>query len=106
MDVGNKMRSDYEEIFSDLLSGKFQKTLSLKLKKIYPLSLCEIKDIYIVDKNASENEDLEDPEEQPPTQEKQAEPEEKPKKETKAEKPSKKAEPEEKPAEEKKEDKK
>lgn len=37
----------YEEIFSDILSNKFQKSLSLKLKKIYPLALCEIRDIYI-----------------------------------------------------------
>lgn len=32
-----------EEIFNEILSNKLQKTLSLKLKKIYPLSLCEIK---------------------------------------------------------------
>jgi ribosomal protein S3AE len=32
-----------EEIFSDLLKNKTQKQLSLKLKKIYPLSLCEIR---------------------------------------------------------------
>ncbi|MEK6820637.1 MAG: hypothetical protein AABX71_02905 [Nanoarchaeota archaeon] len=38
----------YEEIFSELLQGSFQKTLSLKLKKIYPLSLCEIRDIFIL----------------------------------------------------------
>lgn len=38
---------NYEELFSDLLSNKVQKSLSLKLKKIYPLSLCEIRDIYV-----------------------------------------------------------
>ena len=38
---------EYEEIFSDIISSKFQKNLSLKLKKIYPLSLCEIKEIYV-----------------------------------------------------------
>jgi ribosomal protein S3AE len=38
---------EYEEIFSDLLSNKFQRSLSLKLKKIYPLSLCEIRDIFV-----------------------------------------------------------
>ena len=32
-----------EEIFNDLLSNKIQKELSLTLKKIYPLSLCEIR---------------------------------------------------------------
>jgi len=38
---------NYEEIFSDILSGKFQKVLSLKLKKIYPLAFCEIRDIFL-----------------------------------------------------------
>ncbi len=32
-----------EEIFKDLLKNQIQKPLSLKLKKIYPLSLCEIR---------------------------------------------------------------
>ena len=32
-----------EEIFSEILNGQLQKSLSLKLKKIYPLSLCEIR---------------------------------------------------------------
>ena len=32
-----------DEIFEDILSGKIQKALSLKLKKIYPLALCEIR---------------------------------------------------------------
>jgi len=31
------------EIFEDLLRGQLQKNLSIKLKKIYPLSLCEIR---------------------------------------------------------------
>ena len=31
------------EIFDDIIKNKLQKTLSLKLKKIYPLSLCEIR---------------------------------------------------------------
>ena len=31
------------EIFSDIISNKLQKQLSLKLKKIYPLALCEIR---------------------------------------------------------------
>ncbi len=33
----------YEDIFSDIISNRLQKSLSLKLKKIYPLSLCEIR---------------------------------------------------------------
>ncbi len=32
-----------EGIFDETLKGKIQKELSLKLKKIYPLSLCEIR---------------------------------------------------------------
>lgn len=32
-----------DELFSELLSGKIQKQMSLKLKKIYPLALCEIR---------------------------------------------------------------
>lgn len=37
-------------IFEELLQNKLQKPLSLKLKKIYPLSLCEIR-IFSVEKN-------------------------------------------------------
>ena len=32
-----------EILFDDLVKNKLQKPLSLKLKKIYPLSLCEIR---------------------------------------------------------------
>ena len=32
-----------EELFDDLLKNMIQKPLSLKLKKVYPLSLCEIR---------------------------------------------------------------
>ncbi|PIO07543.1 hypothetical protein COU59_03235 [Candidatus Pacearchaeota archaeon CG10_big_fil_rev_8_21_14_0_10_34_12] len=32
-----------EEVFSEILDNRIQKTLSLTLKKIYPLSLCEIR---------------------------------------------------------------
>jgi ribosomal protein S3AE len=32
-----------EEIFSDVLSARLQKELALKLKKIYPLAVCEIR---------------------------------------------------------------
>jgi len=34
-----------EEVFFEVMSGKIQKTISYKLKKIYPLSLCEIRNI-------------------------------------------------------------
>jgi len=33
----------YKEIFSDIIGNRLQKPLSLKLKKIYPLALCEIR---------------------------------------------------------------
>jgi len=32
-----------QEIFSEIMANKLQKVLSLKLKKIYPLALCEIR---------------------------------------------------------------
>ena len=32
-----------EEIFSEIISNKIQKQLAIKLKKIYPLALCEIR---------------------------------------------------------------
>lgn len=38
------------ELFSELMSNKIQKELSLKLKKIYPLALCEIRVFQLVDK--------------------------------------------------------
>jgi len=38
----------YEEVFSDILQNKFQRTLSLKLKKVYPLAFCEIRDTFVV----------------------------------------------------------
>lgn len=34
---------DYNQICHEILSGTFQKTMLPKLKKIYPLSLCEIR---------------------------------------------------------------
>jgi ribosomal protein S3AE len=37
-----------EEIFEELLRNRLQKTLSLKLKKIYPLSLCEIRTFKVI----------------------------------------------------------
>ncbi len=43
-----------ETIFEDLLKNSIQKPLSLKLKKIYPLSFCEIR-ILKVEKNETIN---------------------------------------------------
>src|SRR3989344_4161605 len=39
------------EIFSEILANKVQKELSYKLKKIYPLALCEIRVFKIVEKS-------------------------------------------------------
>jgi len=36
-----------EQFFSELIAGTYQRTLSLKLKKIYPLAFCDIRDIFI-----------------------------------------------------------
>ncbi|HIG52180.1 hypothetical protein CXT76_00315 [Candidatus Parvarchaeota archaeon] len=41
---------DVEEIFSEIISNKIQKELSFKVKKIYPLSFCEIRMINIIEK--------------------------------------------------------
>jgi len=37
-----------DEIFSEVMTNKLQKQLSLKLKKIYPLALCEIRVFKVV----------------------------------------------------------
>jgi ribosomal protein S3AE len=37
-----------EEVFDDLLTNRLQKPLSLKLKKTYPLSLCEIRILRVI----------------------------------------------------------
>ena len=39
-----------EEIFKDALNNQIQRSLSLKLKKVYPLSLCEIRILKVVEK--------------------------------------------------------
>ncbi len=38
----------YEELFLELLQGKFQRNLLLVLKKVYPLALCEIRDLQVL----------------------------------------------------------
>lgn len=64
----------YEEIFSEIMAGKLQKDLSLKIKKTYPLALCEIRIIEILGpvekkkpetKKDDKKEDTEDKEEKP-----------------------------------------
>jgi len=37
-----KTKNDYD-IFSEILSNQLQKALSIRLKKIYPLAICEIR---------------------------------------------------------------
>jgi ribosomal protein S3AE len=39
-----------DEIFSEIMSNKFQKELSLKVKKVYPLALCEIRMLQVLEK--------------------------------------------------------
>lgn len=39
-----------KEVFTDITTNKAQKDLSLKLKKIYPLALCEIRVFKLVEK--------------------------------------------------------
>jgi len=47
------------EIFSEIMANKLQKELSLKIKKIYPLGLCEIRTIEIIGKVTPKKEDVE-----------------------------------------------
>ena len=37
-----------EELFSEIMTNKLQKELSLKIKKIYPLALCEIRILEVI----------------------------------------------------------
>ncbi len=39
---------DRKEVFSDIMTNKLQRGLSLKLKKVYPLALCEIRGFEVV----------------------------------------------------------
>ncbi len=49
-ELGNYIESKgYEEVFDDILRNKLQKEISLKLKKVYPLSLCEVRRIKVVE---------------------------------------------------------
>ncbi|MFA5992553.1 MAG: hypothetical protein WC796_02505 [Candidatus Pacearchaeota archaeon] len=40
----------FEEIVMDMINNRIQKELSLKLKKIYPLALCEIRHVLITNR--------------------------------------------------------
>ena len=48
-----------QEIFSEIMANKLQKELSLKIKKIYPLGLCEIRTLEIIGKVCPKKEDAE-----------------------------------------------
>ena len=48
-----------KEIFSDIMANKLQKELSLKIKKIYPLGLCEIRTVEIIGRVSPKKEDAE-----------------------------------------------
>ncbi len=41
--LGHLKIRDSHEVFTEIMTNKIQKELSLKLKKIYPLALCEIR---------------------------------------------------------------
>ncbi|MDD5700386.1 MAG: hypothetical protein PHH00_04360 [Candidatus Nanoarchaeia archaeon] len=45
-----------KEIFNDLMMNKVQRELSFKLKKIYPLALCEVKSFRLMSAEALKNE--------------------------------------------------
>jgi len=51
------------EIFSEIMMNKLQKQLSLRLRKIYPLALCEIRIFEVVGKKKEEAEKEKKPEE-------------------------------------------
>ena len=44
-----------EELFSEIMTSKLQKELSLKIKKIYPLAFCEIRIIKVIRKTESKS---------------------------------------------------
>lgn len=65
-----------EQIFEDVLKNKLQKELSLKLKKIYPLSLCEIR-MLKVEKELKKVKKEKEEKKEPETEESEKEAEEK-----------------------------
>lgn len=82
-----------ETIFNEILKNQLQKTLSLKLKKIYPLSLCEIR-VLKVEKELAKTKEKEKPKEKKEDAKEEKESKEEPEKktETKEEKSEKKKE--------------
>tara|TARA_Y100000034_G_scaffold24824_2_gene29154 strand:- start:139 stop:849 length:711 start_codon:yes stop_codon:yes gene_type:complete len=74
-----------DEISSDIISNKLQKGLSVKLKKIYPLAMSEIRIFEVLGEKSVEEEVVEEVKEEEVVEEKKVEEvkEEKPKKETK-----------------------
>ena len=55
--VGRLKTRSANEIFIDITTNKLQKELSFKLKKIYPLALCEIRIFKIVGEREIKNEE-------------------------------------------------
>ncbi len=43
-----------KEIFTEIMTNKIQKELSLKLKKVYPLALCEIRIFSLLEEKANQ----------------------------------------------------
>jgi ribosomal protein S3AE len=74
-----------EDIFSELMDNKIQKPLSITLKKIYPLSLCEIRNLRVLEYRETKEKPKEEKTEKETTEEKPKE--EKTEKETTEEKP-------------------
>jgi len=54
-----------DEITREILSGKLQKTLQIKLKKIYPLGFCELRQTIIEDIHSHQRETPQETEESP-----------------------------------------
>ncbi|MBU0957873.1 MAG: hypothetical protein KKF56_03625 [Nanoarchaeota archaeon] len=82
-----------DEIMGDILTGKLQKTLSLKLKKIYPLGFCEIRQAIVKEKTQIRKE-IKPKEDKPEKEEKIDSKEDKPEKEEKKPKKEKEDKPE------------
>ncbi len=83
----------FEDLISDIITNKFQKSLVMKLKKIYPIKILDVKNLDIVKKTRHSEEDSQESKE---TAKKEQEEENK-------EEPKTEEKPKEKKAEEKKE---
>ena len=91
-------KMSYNNLVNDLVSSKLQRPLSHELKKIYPLKVCEIREMGIVEIKRY-GQEKEAPKKEQPKEEKKVEEK---LKEEKKEEPKKEAKKEEKPKEEKK----